>query len=71
MGELPVSDILLFKVQWRMEEERTGLWGHMGLLTAVKCHALMFHIVTYTVFNLVSADSSCMANLPSGEPLFN
>jgi len=63
MGELPVSNVLLFKVKWRMEEERNGLWGHLGLLTAVKCHALMFHTVTYTVFNLVSADSSCNGQL--------
>lgn len=71
MGELPVSDVLLFKVHWRMEEEWTGLWGHLGLLTAVKCHALMFRIVTYTVFNLVSADSSCTANLPSSKRGFS
>lgn len=71
MGELPASDVLLFKAQWRMEEEQTGLWGHLGLLTAVKCHALMFHIVTYTVFNLVSADSSCMTNFPSRKCSFS
>lgn len=40
-----------------MEEERAGLWGHLGALTAVKCHALMFHIATSTVLNSVSADS--------------
>lgn len=59
MGQLPVSGVSLFKAHRRMEEERAELSGHLGTLTAVKCHALMFHRVTPIVFNPISADFQC------------